>query len=138
MKTILVLTDFSATAQAALQYAVGLTQQLRAKLMILHAIPRHSIWLGGLDGNLIEEAQQKLGKLKEKLILQGMPGQAVNTEVINKFPLDAVANDYARAVHADLIVMGTQGVSGTKKEPLGSFAIEVMENSTVPVIGTNH
>ena len=58
MTPFLVLTDFSAAAGAATQYAGLLARQMRARLVLLHAIPRHSEWLGNLDDELVGEARQ--------------------------------------------------------------------------------
>ncbi len=134
MTTLLVLTDFSATALSATQYAAGLAQQLPARLILLHAIPRHSQWLGDLDDELVREARQKLQKAKDQLVGQGLPAEAVITDVISQFPLDKVATEYARASQASLIVMGTQGISRKETAVLGSYVIEVMEHSPVPVL----
>jgi len=134
MQTLLALTDFSATAQSAIQYAARLARQLRARLILLHAIPRHSQWLGDLNDELVREARQKLQKTKDQLTGQGLPAEAIATDVINQFPLDKVARDYAQASHASLVVMGTEGASGQGNSALGSFVLDVMENSPVPVI----
>jgi nucleotide-binding universal stress UspA family protein len=134
MTTLLVLTDFSVPAQWATQYAAGLAQRLPARLILLHAVPRHSQWLGDLDDELVREARQKLGKAKGQLVGQGLPAEAIDTDVINQFPLEKVATDYARAFRAGLIVMGTQGVSRKGNALLGSYAIDVMEQSPVPVL----
>jgi nucleotide-binding universal stress UspA family protein len=134
MTTLLVLTDFSATAQSATQYAARLTQQLPARLILLHAVPRHSQWLGDLDDELVREARLKLQNAKDQLVGQGLPAEAILTDVINQFPLDKVAADYAKASQASLIVMGTRGVSRKEPAVLGSYVIDVMEFSPVPVL----
>jgi nucleotide-binding universal stress UspA family protein len=134
MTTFLVLTDFSIAARVAMQYAGLLARHMRARLVLLHAVPRHSQWLGGLDDELVQEARQKLSVAKESLVGQELPAEAIHTEVINQFPLDVVARDYAKAIRAGLIVMGMRGMSGKGKAALGSYTREVMEHSPVPVI----
>jgi len=134
MTTFLVLTDFSVAARVATQYAGLLARQMRARLVLLHAIPRHSQWLGELDDELMQEARQKLSADKENLAGQGLPAETIHAEVINQFPLDVVARTYAKAIRAGLIVMGMRGLSGNNKLALGSYTREVMENSPVPVI----
>ncbi len=134
MTTLLVLTDFSVPVQWATQYAARLAQRLPARLILLHAVPRHSQWLGGLDDELVREARQKLRKAKDLLASRGLPAEVILTDVVNQFPLDKVARDYAKAANASLIVMGTRGASGEEKPVLGSFALEVVDSSPVPVI----
>jgi nucleotide-binding universal stress UspA family protein len=134
MTTILVLTDFSATAQVAMQYAGMLSRKLPARLILLHAVPRHSPWLGSVDDELVREARKKQEKLKEMLITRAIPASMLSSEVINHFPLDTVVRDFAKAEKVDLIVMGTRGVSAKGNAVLGSYTVEVMESSPVPVI----
>lgn len=134
MTTLLVLTDFSATAQSATQYAARLARKLPARLILLHAIPRHSQWLGDLDDELVREARRKLQRAKDQLVGPGLPAEAIVTDVISQFPLDKVTTDYARASQAGLIVMGTRGVSRKQTAVPGSYVIEVMEYSPVPVL----
>ncbi|MCU0354848.1 MAG: universal stress protein [Cytophagales bacterium] len=134
MKTILVPTDFSEIARTATDYAVMLARKSGARIILLHAIPRHSPRLKDVDAELVEKARHRQEKIKEELVAAGLPADCVDTQVINLFPLGDVVEDLVQTLQIDLIVMGTRGASGLRKTILGSFTTDVIEHSSAPVI----
>jgi len=132
--TILVPTDFSPAAEVALRYAVMLAQKFTSRIILLHAIPRHSVRLEELDKDLMAKAGHKLTTLKDQLTNDGLDEKLIDVRVINEFPLDAVIRAVASDQHADLIVIGSKGASGLRKTLLGSFAADVIEDTSLPVI----
>jgi nucleotide-binding universal stress UspA family protein len=151
MKHILVATDFSDTAAAALREGAKLASLSGARLTLLHVIftQRVSETLLGLDtlehlafaadqvgdrskalASLTEEAQHKLGEAVGTL-----PERPANfeTKVTEGRPSNEIAA-YASSHNVDLIVMGTHGRSALGKAFIGSVADHVIRMVECPVM----
>lgn len=138
MKTILVATDFSASANNAVQYAAKFAAQQKAKLILIHAF---SIPLGGYDAmapmdtisSIKEFALKELKKLKEE-ILKHHKQQEIECSVELGNPV-VVINDLATQLKPDLIVMGIIGEAGAlKKHLIGSSTLRIAHESSCPVL----
>jgi nucleotide-binding universal stress UspA family protein len=152
MQHILVATDFSETAAAALAQAAKLATLSGAKMTLLHVIFAEKIseTLLGLDameylaraadegprgpGNafdrLREAAQKKLHDAKNAL---PEPRPAIETALAEGRPSVEIAN-YATDHTVDLIVLGTHGRSPIGKAFLGSVADHVLRQAEIPVM----
>lgn len=139
MKNILVPTDFSDCAYAALQTAADIARNQNAKIRLLHVYERPIYGFVDMsvdhDQNrkLKAEIQEKFEKLKADSILQGI-------EVAHSLAWDipvweAVADDEFK--NHDLLVMGTHGASGFKEVFIGSNAEKVVRSSKIPVLTIN-
>ncbi len=138
IRTILVPVDFSDYSQAAVDQAVALGKELGAKLHLLHC---YQINVGGvspygvvlpqnLDREIRDAAQAKLSEWAEKAKAAGLE---VETSVTPLFPSEAIAS-IAEDVGADLVVMGTRGLSGLKHVLLGSVAERTIRTAPCPVL----
>jgi nucleotide-binding universal stress UspA family protein len=126
IKTILVPTDFSGHSTKALQTAVDMAKTLGASVHLVHvlhfpvqvaapgqvAIPQ-DLWTQIRDG-----AARRLEKAREAVAASGI---AVETHLSEGANAQAIV-ELAEKVKADLIVMGTRGLSGLKHVMLGSVA----------------
>jgi nucleotide-binding universal stress UspA family protein len=117
---ILLPTDYSPGAEAAISWAKGLSRLLDAEVTIMHVIePRQ--WMPEPRG----ECQAQLDRLAAEfpkartLLVDGSPG-----EEISKFGDN----------EADLVVMGTHGRSGLKRMFMGSVAEYVVRTCRKPVL----
>lgn len=142
MKTILFPTDFSENSMHAAQYAAMLAQRYDAKLILLHVYnipinigPEYST----LDNNLImDEELQKIEKVNldvffKKLIhLFHLPEVQVDQILEFGFVSEAI-NHTAEKFHADMIVVGTKGVSNQLDKIIGSNAESVIKTAPCPV-----
>lgn len=136
-KTILVATDFSDTADHALDYAIALAGKLGAKLYLVNAIalptfamvPELGVAATStmLDG-LVVDSQKAL----EKLIAAKAPTK-IHTLMRTGDPRDVIV-DTAAEVGSDLIVMGTHGRRGVTRALLGSVAEGVLRQASCPVL----
>jgi nucleotide-binding universal stress UspA family protein len=124
--TILVPVDFSEHSGQALEYAIELAQKFEARLELLHCYP---INIGGIspygvvlpesfERDCREAANQQLEQWLEKARAGGVP---VTGSVTPMFASEAIAQQ-AKESGADLIVMGTRGLTGLKHVLLGSVA----------------
>jgi nucleotide-binding universal stress UspA family protein len=137
-RRILVPLDFSKHADAALALAIDLAKEHGAEIHLVHAyelptavtmaygvaIPQ-AVW----DG--VQEAA--LGRLEEGRKRVADAGVKVTTHLATAPAADAVTNA-ARTFGADLIVMGTRGLTGLKHVLLGSVAERTLRTAPCPVL----
>lgn len=156
MKHILVATDFSDTAAAALAQGVALASATGARLTLLHVIYAEKIneTLLGLDAmeyltrvmstpseqapysptlamDRLREAAQE--KLTEAAASVGGPRLAFETAIAEGRPSDEVLA-FAKTQGVDLIVLGTHGRGAIGKALLGSVADHVIRQAECPVM----
>ena len=155
MKNILVPTDFSETANAALSQAVELADLCGGRITLLHVIFMDKIRddLLGLDAleNLTRvlntpaseapytptnpvEALEEAARLRlNDAIEKVAAGVAIEPAVAEGRPSVEIVK-YAGEHGIDLIVMGTQGRSGVGRAFLGSVADNVIRQAECPVM----
>ena len=152
MKHILVATDFSESAAAALREAAKLTALSGGRLTLLHVVFGERITeallgldalehlavaadqpgydSGGVLARLNEKAQQKLDEA-----VAALPAPPPNIEkVVTEGRASSEIADYASAHDVDLIVMGTHGRGGLGKAFLGSVVDHVIRIAECPVM----
>lgn len=143
MKTILVPTDFSATAKNAALYAIELAKKIEVHKIILYntyqtgfnviadpMIPA----LGALDLDAIKQGNEEaLENFKTE----------INPAVINNIILQTVCEfnlltdgiiELCKNEPVDLIVMGISGGGALQENFFGSNTINVAKNTNVPVL----
>jgi len=125
MSKILIPTDFSDTARNAIAYAIRLAKQVNADLVVFHANdPAYA--------RSEDDIRETIDNLRHE-IEPGLQGQKVEYTArhgILKEILPTVAAEFG----IDLILMGTNGVSGGAKFKWGSNAYAVIDESRVPVL----
>jgi nucleotide-binding universal stress UspA family protein len=138
IKKILVPIDFSSHSAKALDYAVELAQRFEAALHLLHSYP---IDIGRISayGMAVPEgferecrvaAERRLEQWVEKVKAQGV---AVETTVTPKVASEAIV-ECAEQLDADLIAMGTRGLTGLAHVLLGSVAERTIRLAPCPVV----
>jgi universal stress protein A len=138
IRTILVPSDFSSCAAAALRYAVSLATKLGATIHVVHvtplpmlAVPDGGIMLpADILAQMSSEADRALGKLRKEW---GEQGVTLHTHVAEGAPQHEIAR-VAQELKADLVVIGTHGRSGLAHMFMGSVAERVVRLSPVPVL----
>jgi nucleotide-binding universal stress UspA family protein len=136
MKTIIAPTDFSPSANNAVDYAVELAKLFSARIVLVNAfpIPETHYEMGGsfeLMSTLKDVSMDNLNLLKEKIQMSD-PDVVVECKSDMGHPY-GVIDAISKEVRADLIVMGIVGTAGKLKERfIGSTAIEVARNQEVP------
>jgi nucleotide-binding universal stress UspA family protein len=138
---ILVPTDFSPTADAALTYAKGLAGKLGASLHLVHAFedPFTTAAFASEAYTTLPLAlrEQLLGEAGARLDQSLTPDERVrfkgSTEIVSGTPTSTIV-EYARTLGADLIVMGTHGRSGMAHALLGSVAERVVRTAPCSVL----
>lgn len=136
MKNILVPTDFSDCAYAAIKTAVDIAKKEDAKIRLLHVYERPIY--GFVDMSVDHEQNRKLkAEIQDKfaalLADPVMAGLTVATSLAWDKPVWEAVNHEDFKEH-DLVVMGTHGASGFKEVFIGSNAEKVVRASRIPVL----
>jgi universal stress protein A len=140
VNTILVPTDFSADAETALSTATDLARIFHARIVLLHAyhvdVPVVSQMAGGYSlpqgfyEDLRSHSTARVEKLAKEVAAEGI--EATGIALFEPASLGIVAQ--AQSLPADLIVMGTRGLTGLKHVVLGSVAERVVRLAPCPVL----
>ena len=139
IREILVPTDFSDTAEAALAYAKELAAKFGSRLHLLHVVATPQAgWAGdgtvsswpALLADLEDDARQRLNQIASSAEPSTAP---VCLETIVGIPVASIL-DYAQTHHIDLIVMGTHGRGFMGHVLLGSVAERVVRLAQIPVL----
>jgi len=141
INTVLCPLDFSDASRHALDHAIAIAGWYRAKLVALHTyhpvfLPVPGLAMAGAvdssipDADAIEQMSDEMvgllrpaktaGLATESLVRMGTPAAAI---------LEAASSS-----HADLIVMGTHGVTGFDHAVLGSVTEKVLRRARCPVL----
>ena len=133
--SIVVGTDGSATAQAAIAWAADVAAAVRARVTVVHAFDPLDM-LGKVeppvDLKQIEaERQRELDEVWCAPLRQA--GVSYSPQILHGDPADAVL-DVAREVGADLIVVGARGHSALRDLVLGSTSNAITHRSRNPVV----
>ena len=135
---ILVPVDFSDHSSQALEMARELAKAFGSKLILLHcyqvspgAISPYGIVLPeGFDREVREAAAGRLEEWRGKASEGGVDAEA---RLSATFPSMGIS-DAATEEKADLVVMGTRGLSGLKHVLLGSVAERTLRAAPCPVL----
>ncbi len=138
IRTILVPIDFSHSAGATIEWAAHLAARGQSKLVLFHAyhLPVEFQQFEGAYlppdfwASVKTEAQASLARYETEL---RKDGHAVESVVREGYAATAIV-DEATERAADLIVIGTHGLSGLKHMLLGSIAERVVQKAPCPVL----
>jgi nucleotide-binding universal stress UspA family protein len=138
IRRILVPLDFSEHAPLLLDWAAHLAEQHGSRVILLHAyhLPVEFQQLEGAYlpaefwASVKAEAETSLGRYAGELRGRGIEVESVVRE---GYPATVIEEEAERQ-HADLIVIGTRGLSGLKHLLLGSIAERVVQRAPCPVL----
>lgn len=137
-QTILIPTDFSNNALVATNYAIELANKLDANVHILHAYQPFTSAFQSPLANKTDEQRATLGAQKGLAELIGKLDNGSNVAVTssiekNGLLVDAIT-DYIKENSVCLVVMGTHGASGRRKDLLGSNTYDVAKDVSRPLL----
>jgi nucleotide-binding universal stress UspA family protein len=138
VQRILVPLDFSENSQAVLEWAAHLAEEHGSRVLLLHAyhLPVEFQQLEGAYlpddfwANVKSETEQTLARYADQLRARGL---TVETHAREGYPATVIEEE-AQRLEADLIVIGTRGLSGLKHLLLGSIAERVVQHAPCPVL----
>lgn len=137
IQTILVPTDFSNNARVAAQYAIGLAKELGARIHVIHAYqPFTSAFQSPLANETDEnrakrEAEQGMAGFLESI--DEVPGAGLSHSIVKQGLVTSI-EAYLRENAGTLLIMGTHGASGTRKDILGSNTYDVTKTISAPMV----
>ena len=128
--SVLVPTDGSKCAQAAVGYAADLARRYDAKVHALCVVDSRTLENAPQYDQIKKEREEVAERTCNDISVGGIPvEQAVRTDIPHKAILR-----YTTEQDIDLIVMGTHGRTGVERYLLGSVAEKVVRTSDVPVL----
>jgi nucleotide-binding universal stress UspA family protein len=139
IKRILIPTDFSDTAILALKHAVNLARLVDAQITLMHVVSTFAFRVNLPEVDLDEAQNSKLsGAVGNKLSqiadeITAEHGIKVNTMVTSGRIREEVVR-LADEIDADIIIIGTHGVSGLKEFFMGSNAFRIVSEAACPVL----
>ncbi|KKH94658.1 hypothetical protein EO95_18400 [Methanosarcina sp. 1.H.T.1A.1] len=142
-KKIVVATDGSENANRAAEWAIGLAKDRGAKVFAVHVV-QYTGAVGAIalkaDGErataYVAEMGKEAGVEVESVIVEDrIPAEGKSTKMsaVGKNPAESII-DIAEEKDADLIVVGTKGMTGLSHILLGSVAETVVRHSKRPVL----
>jgi nucleotide-binding universal stress UspA family protein len=144
LKKVLVATDFSESADAALAYGRALARTFGATLHVLHVADDMYVRFGGdayaavlpeLQQDVERQAKDRLAQLLVDDDSIPLPTEAVVITADATAP--AIVN-YAAKADIDLIVVGTHGRGAVAHLLMGSVAERVVRTAHCPVLTVRH
>jgi len=137
IRKILIPYDFSETAALSLEHAVFMAKLLKAEIILLHIVETVSFTsaishaLSGFEKKIENTSKEKLDEIAKEIHNHSGIHLTILTEVGRIYKkIVQVAKD----IDADVIIMGTHGVSGYQRFNVGSNTSRVVEASPCPVI----
>ena len=135
---ILVPTDYSEPADAALRVAAELARAFKGRLLVVHLLPLEVYGLGEYpvvsgDGARLTEEKERLRAHIGKVLEGGGTIPAHEVEVLWGSPYLHIV-ELAVERKTDLIVIGTHGRTGLRHVLLGSVAEKTVRLAPCPVL----
>jgi len=135
IRRIAIPTDYSDTAKVAMRHAIQLAKHFSADITLIH-VTEESAYSGIFTTSLSDYEQTEKAKLRlqeEAHRIEQEFGINVSQEVRSGRIYDQIV-EAANDAGADMIVMGTHGVSGWAEFFAGSNAFRVVTQATCPVL----
>jgi nucleotide-binding universal stress UspA family protein len=146
MSTIVVPSDFSKNANAALRYAIMLSGQMKSELVVFHSshISAYALSAAASEEQMtrllkedemhkMEKLQDQVSKAYKNMEIKKIPPGIRYMVEFNPLMVERTI-EIAKENNADLIVMGTHGASGITKFFFGSNTSIMISKSPVPVL----
>jgi nucleotide-binding universal stress UspA family protein len=145
MKKILVPTDFSKSAQNAIDVAGDIAMKANSQLIVLHVVEGANGGSFNIEGQIdtsdhwedriftmkvIEKGKKQLERLTEELSSRGV---RVKSELRMGTPFHGMQT-IIQEHNVDLVVMGTAGQTGVQEMIIGTNTEKVVRQSKCPVL----
>ncbi|MCK4661683.1 MAG: universal stress protein [Bacteroidales bacterium] len=136
MKNILVPIDFSEDSINALEFAINIANKFNANIRMLHVKSKYSNYESTYNfknyNNILNNSIKDYFEIKLKNYKNKLNGK-LDYKIRDGKIYREITNQ-AKYDDAELIVMGTHGVSGFEELWVGSNAYRVVTNATCPVV----
>lgn len=139
IKTIVAATDFSEPAEAGLAWAARAARTHGARLLVVHAVaPPMPVADFAAPPLTVDQDLREAAKARLEAVVRGetLAGVAAEPVLRDGTPAQAVL-DVADEAGADLIVIGTRGLTGFRHLLLGSTAERIVQRAKAPVLSVH-
>jgi len=136
LQQILVATDFSDAAGAALDYSRALARTFGASLHLLHVMDNTFLRPSPADPYLLKAGAAK--RLAETLTADDRASLHAHAALETSDNPSEVIVAYANTHHIDLVVLGTHGRGALAQLLMGSVAEKVVRTAPCPVLTVRH
>jgi nucleotide-binding universal stress UspA family protein len=140
MKNILVPTDFSKQSMEALKVAIELAEKAKGKVTLVHVAYMPEVFDAGmaaqpvvLNVTFIDQIEAEAKKKLDRIKFRSKSDVRIETEVLIG-DITASIKESIEKYSADLVVIGSSGVSGMTALLVGSITEKIVRNSPVPVL----
>lgn len=139
---LLVAVDFNEISEHALERALDLAASLQARVTAIHVYSLPSLRVGDSDfipsadeaARVTADAENRLDALVAKHRREGV--EITRLLRTGRPPAEEICAS-AREIGADLVVVGTHGRGAIGRALLGSVALDVLREATVPVMSVH-
>ncbi|CAN5558153.1 hypothetical protein BH10BAC1_BH10BAC1_07840 [soil metagenome] len=132
---ILVPIDFSEQSLIALEQSYNIAREYDAEITLLHVIEEVGMFTKFFSHEQHDELKINVQKELDKLAANvSKKAKIVVNTLVGKGSIYEKIAEVAELINATMIVMGTNGDDGKKKRFIGSNALRVARESSVPVI----
>ena len=133
---ILVATDFSAGARAALDCALGIARRCHSNVFLVHVIPTEVLQYVSPEGSeeVIQQAKKFAAREMRRMVEEAGCGGTVHEEILCGGGVWPLLQDFGKKHDVDLVVVGTHGRSAAKKQLLGPVAEAVFRLAECPIM----
>lgn len=134
LNSVLVAYDFGEASEKALVYGQNLTSAFGGRLHVLHVADVIATTASQFYPDHPGDPEMRAEALALKHLRALVPdGSATLAVRISSSPANAIV-EYARSIHADVIVVGTHGRDGVSRMLMGSVAEHVVRHAPCPVL----
>ncbi|MHA1479938.1 MAG: universal stress protein [Candidatus Thorarchaeota archaeon] len=135
IKVILVAVDGSDYSEKAVQYGCAIGPPLGAEVILLHVVPR-MVSATPYHDTMSDQPFLALQKVGEDILARAkkVSGPCQVTDLIDHGDPASRIIEIADEREADLIIMGSRGLSGIKRLFVGSISDKVTNNAKCPVM----
>jgi nucleotide-binding universal stress UspA family protein len=141
-ETILVPVDFSDHSKEALDTAIQIAHLFKSTIHLLHCYhiqaagiaPYGIVMPSGYYDDIRDAAEKHLDDWHKMVSNEGIKSKSILSADSPSLAISLAAEE----IEADLIVMGTRGLSGLKHAVLGSVAERVVRLAPCPVLTVKH
>jgi nucleotide-binding universal stress UspA family protein len=130
---ISVATDSSEPSKRAVEFAAGLAKDHGSEIIVLHAVPRIVSRFGTSDLEEPDAARELVDEIVRDLKDRGLNARGEVVRVLEGHMARGIVESAATA-DADVIVMGTRGLSDFSGLFLGSVTHRTLHLAEKPVI----
>lgn len=135
-QNILVATDFSNGARATLDYALAIARGFQSQVFLVHVIP--TVFLDYVSSEKREEviqlARKFAGQKMQRLVAEACCVGQVRELILSGATVWPMLEEFIRENSIDLLVLGTHGQTGGRKQLLGPLAEEIFRLAGCPVL----